>query len=144
MLALVLAAMMALQNRVRDRQELHDAAVMQPAAGGESTGQTVSLTIHFGDDRERQFPAVAWREGMSVADLLAATQHSSSATAALKWAVQGSGASAFLAEIDGVGNEGAGGRNWTYSVNKTRADRSFALYELQPGDHVLWSFARTE
>ena len=53
---------------------------------------------------------------------------------------QGSGASAFLTEINGVKNEGAGGRNWMYSVNGERADRSFAVYELQPGDHVLWSF----
>ncbi len=54
---------------------------------------------------------------------------------------QGSGSSAFLTQIDDVTNEGAGGRNWMYSVNGQRADRSFAIYELQPGDHVLWSFA---
>ena len=53
----------------------------------------------------------------------------------------GSGASAFLTSLDGVANEGAGGRNWTYSVNGKHADRSFAVYELQPGDHVLWTFA---
>jgi hypothetical protein len=40
-----------------------------------------------------------------------------------------------------VKNEGAGGRNWTYRVNDKHADRSFAVYELQPGDHVLWTFA---
>jgi hypothetical protein len=45
-----------------------------------------------------------------------------------------------LAELDHVGNEGAGGRNWLYQVNGKHADRSFAVYVLQPGDHVLWRF----
>jgi hypothetical protein len=56
----------------------------------------------------------------------------------------GRGQSAFLTEISGVKNEGAGGRNWMYSVNGLRGDRSFEAYELQPGDHVLWSFAPSQ
>ena len=72
---------------------------------------------------------------MTVRDLL-------NAAPGLSISQQGSGASAFLTKIDGVANEGAGGRNWMYSVNGQRADRSFAVYELQPGDHVLWTLRR--
>ncbi len=50
--------------------------------------------------------------------------------------------SAFLTAIDGVENEGADGQNWTYTVNGQIADRSFAVYELKPGDQVLWTFGR--
>ena len=46
---------------------------------------------------------------------------------------KGSGQSAFLTAVDGVANEGADGNNWTYAVNGQSGDRSFAVYELQPG-----------
>jgi hypothetical protein len=74
---------------------------------------------------------------MTVADLL----HSEPR---VSLAAQGSGASAFLTQLGGVANEGAAGRNWVYSVNGRPADRSFAVYELQANDHVLWTFARGE
>jgi hypothetical protein len=53
---------------------------------------------------------------------------------------KGSGQAAFLTSIDGVANQGADGKNWTFAVNGQSADRSFAVYELRPGDHVLWTF----
>jgi hypothetical protein len=109
------------------------------ASGGDPAGdaaEVVSLTIDFGDGiRERYAPA-AWREGMTVRDLMVETRQGK-----LKLEVQGSGQAAFLKAINGVANEGADGRNWTYAVNGKPADRSFAVYELQPGDEVLWTFA---
>jgi hypothetical protein len=105
---------------------------------GVRTGQTVSLLIDFGDGRRQEHEAIAWREAMTVRDVLLAASDSSGG---VKFGQQGSGASAFLTEIDGIENEGAQGRNWTYAVNGTLADRSFAIYPLRPGDQVLWTFA---
>jgi hypothetical protein len=101
-----------------------------------TTGETVSLAIDFGDNR-RTFEALPWREGMTVRDALAAAGHT---TAGLKFSEQGSGEAAFLTQIDGVANEGASGRNWTFTVNGKFGDRSFAIFPLRPGDEVLWSF----
>jgi hypothetical protein len=47
-------------------------------------------------------------------------------------------------QIDDKWSEGAGLRNWTYSINDKLADRSFAVYELKPGDRVLWRFGPQE
>lgn len=75
---------------------------------------------------------------MTVEDMLyTATQRGN----AIKVGRQGSGAMSFLSSIDGIVNEGVGGRNWVYSVNGKTADRSFAVYELSAGDRVLWQFA---
>jgi hypothetical protein len=75
---------------------------------------------------------------MTVRDALAAAVDSSGN---VKFAQQGADQSAFLTEIEGVKNEGAGGRNWTYTVNGKLGDRSFAIYPLRPGDQVLWTHA---
>jgi hypothetical protein len=61
-----------------------------------------------------------------------------------KFIIRGTGQSAFLDSLDGVKNEGADGRNWTYSVDRTTGDRSFAVYELRPGNRVLWTFGKQQ
>ncbi len=103
----------------------------------EPTGMTVSLGIDFGDGSIREFDAIAWQEGLTVAEVLAAAGR---ADKRLKVVHHGSGAEAFLTELGGLANEGAGGRNWAYAVNGKPADRSFAVYPLRPGDRILWSF----
>jgi hypothetical protein len=70
---------------------------------------------------------------MTVADAM-------KASSGVKISQKGSGQSAFVTSIDGVENQGADGQNWTYSVNGQMADRSYAVYELKPGDQVLWTF----
>jgi hypothetical protein len=57
---------------------------------------------------------------------------------------KGSGATAFLVSIDGVANDDNAGRYWLYSVNGKIADRSFAIYKLEPNDHVLWTFGEQQ
>ncbi len=135
LLALVLAAIWLLRDRsVRDAAP--DSNDAPPGTSAVTVGEeTVSLTIDFGDGRRTQFEPIGWREGMSVRDLTRETSRP-----ARRLEVQGSGKSAFLASLDGVANEGADGRNWTYDVNGERGDRSFAIYELRPGDRVLWTF----
>jgi len=133
LLALVLAAIVWSRGR-----SLHDAEVdSNPKAASSKEAadprQMVSLKIDFGDGREKNFDAVAWQDGMTAANLL----HNAPDTDV---SAKGAGEAAFLTAIDGVSNEGAGGRNWTYSVNGKTADRSFAIYKLQPGDQVLWRF----
>lgn len=102
------------------------------------SGQKVSLAVDFGGGKERTIDGLAWREGMTIDDLLAAASQS---PGNIQVTSQGTGGSTFLSAIDGVANEGAGGRNWMYSVNGQRGDRSYAVFELRPGDHVLWTFA---
>lgn len=141
LLAIVLAAILLSQQRgIREAIFKPAGAPPEVADRAEAVavvGPRVLLTINFGDGRELQNEVAPWREGMTVADLLQSEPRVSLAT-------QGSGASAFLTQLGDLANEGAGGRNWVYSVNGKPADRSFAVYELQANDHVLWTFARSE
>jgi hypothetical protein len=135
LLALVLAALFLTR---RESSESTPSEADRPASGAVApSGETVSLAVDLGADR-RDLGEVPWVEGMTVRDALAST---GDANERVKFVLQGRGQSAFLTEIDGVKNEGAGGRNWTYAVNDQFADRSFAVYELRPGDRVLWTFA---
>ena len=93
----------------------------------------VWLSVNYGDGQRTDFAAIEWHEGMTAAELTKA------------WPVipikqQGEGESAFVSSIKDVANQGADGKNWTYSVNGQMADRSFAVYKLKPDDHVLWTF----
>jgi hypothetical protein len=133
LLAIVLAAIVLMLRRApepaaRPPQNLPENVAADPKP------QTVRLTINLGDDREPVSVESRWHERMTVADLLNSEPRTSITST-------GSGASAFLTSLGGVRNEGADGKNWTYRVNDKHADRSFAVYELQPNDHVLWTFA---
>jgi hypothetical protein len=109
-----------------------------PAPGvSDQSFEQVALTIHPGDVRQMQHATSKWHEGMTVGDLLNEVRR-------VDVVRQGSGESAFVAGLNGFANEGSGGRNWLYSVNGQRADRSFGVYELKPDDHVLWIFAEPE
>jgi hypothetical protein len=135
LLALVLVAILLLRDGgVRD-STTDSGAPSDDGPAGTKSDKTVALAINFGDGRRQAYEPIAWREGMTVRDLTRETRRKD-----LKLEVRGSGESAFLASLDGVANEGADGRNWMYSVNGRPGDRSFAIYELEPGDQVLWSF----
>ena len=106
----------------------------QPIGGaGAPAANKVLLTVNFGNGQLVNETA-DWREGMTVADALQDNRR-------IGFLSEGSGDSALLTALNGIMNEGAGGRNWTYTVNGKFADRSFAIYELRPNDHVLWTFA---
>jgi hypothetical protein len=121
------------------RRETPDPAVAPDSQPAESVAiapaaQKVFLTINFSDGRPLLNEEGKWRDGMTVADLL-------NSEPKISLTRIGSGSSAFLTSLNGVSNEGADARNWTYTVNGKHADRSFAVYELRPNDHVLWTFA---
>jgi len=105
------------------------------------TDETVSLALDFGAGQPLRFDAVPWHEGMTIEELLGAVSQMPDAPEIAK---KGSGPSAFLTRIGDVANEGVNGSNWTYQVNDQRGDRSFAVYELEPGDRVLWKFGPQE
>jgi hypothetical protein len=118
------------------------AVVDHPAAsnaGGNSKTARVSIEIEFGPEGKPLKNTILWRDGMTVRDLL------TSASLGFKsFGEKGRGSSALLVAINETRNEGAGGRNWMYYVNGQFADRSYAIYELKPGDHVLWTFGRQQ
>jgi hypothetical protein len=138
LLAAVLAAVWFLRGRsLQDPEPEVDGGRPLPAAQSVAAGKVVTLTVDFGDGRREQFPSIPWREGMTVLDV---TRESPRENARLE--IRGKGEGAFVDSIDGVANEGAEGRNWTYSVNGKVGDRSSAIYEVQPRDQVLWTFEK--
>ena len=151
LLAMVLAAMVFLRAGVREdatenigpaaNARENDGTTVSTSAATEPVAGQVTLAIDFGGGKLREFQPVAWRKGMTVADLMGA---SIDRDRSVQYSREGAGAMAFLTEIGDVANEGAGGQNWTYTVNGTTADRSYAVYELHAGDRVLWSFAAPE
>ncbi|MGD9636867.1 MAG: DUF4430 domain-containing protein [Pirellulales bacterium] len=104
-------------------------------------GKTVALAIDFSDGRRREFDAVPWHPGMTVDDLMTAASRNPEG---IRYTVSGDGQLTLLGSIDGVANQLGGGRNWIYRVNDKLADRSLAIYELKPGDRVLWTFSENE
>lgn len=113
-------------------------SVMPTAAQGPAPA--VRLIIDYGDGVTKIFDGLTWSKGNTVLDVLNRAQaHSHGIT----FAYTGSGASAFLAKIDDVQNQGggSGAKNWQYWVNTTYADRSFAVFEVQALDTVFWRFA---
>jgi hypothetical protein len=138
LLLAVLAAIFALNRFVMLQVASREASA--PLAEQPAT-QTVSLSVDFGEGRRREWPTIRWRDGLTVADALAMATGPDDASEPLRFVQKGSGSSALLTELADVPNEGAGGRNWIYQVNGKHADRSFAVYELQAGDEVLWRYA---
>ncbi len=137
LLALVVGAIV--WSRVHGLREVSadkNTGMPTPIASGDPRPKVV-LSIDFGGGRKTEFAAIAWHDGMSVADLMKAWPN-----IAIKQ--KGSGESAFVTEIDGVENQGADGQNWIYSVNGQIADRSYAVYNLKSGDQVLWTFRRQQ
>ena len=100
--------------------------------------QTVLLVIDFGDQSQKHFTGIVWRQKMTIKDVLqAASKH----PRGIRFEHRGKGKTAFLLSIDKLKNEGRG-RNWVYRVNKKLGDRSFAEFTVQPGDTILWTFGK--
>jgi Domain of unknown function (DUF4430) len=129
LLGLVLAAIVWSRPHAL-REAPADKSVEMPATIAASDPRPkVALSVDFGGGRRIAFAAIAWRDGMTVADLMSAWPNV---------AIKEKGA--LVTSIDDVENQGAEGKNWTYRVNDQMADRSFAVYKLKPGDRVLWTF----
>lgn len=125
----------------------------EPGAPGESAatadgwtpagpeGESVSLAIDFGNGASREFSLIPWREGMTLGDVMqAAADH----RPGIRLTKQGQGAMTLLTSIDGVANQGPGGRSWIYRVNEQPGEVSFAVQPIRAGDRVLWVFSPPE
>jgi len=110
------------------------------SAAAQEAAQTVRLLVDYGDGVSKTVSGIAWTKGSTVLDAMKA------ATArphGISFSYTGADAAAMLTRIDDVPNEGGGtGRkNWQYWVNDAYGDRSFAAFELQAQDVVIWRFA---
>ncbi len=104
-------------------------------------GQTVSMTIDFGNGARREFAALAYRDGMTVGDLM---RQARDFRPQIRFALKGEGEMSFLTSLENVANEGGGGRNWLYSVDGKTGETSFEVCPLTPGAAVLWEFRQGE
>ncbi len=112
-----------------------------PAAGSAAgnTEQSVRLIVDYGDGAAKTVSNLPWVKGETVFDAMkaaAARPHG------VSFSYTGSGDAAALTRIDDVQNEGrgAGKKNWQYWVNGVYGDRSFATFELQARDEIVWRF----
>jgi hypothetical protein len=112
-------------------------AIVSATAAEENT---VRLTVDYGDGVAKTISDQAWSKGNTVLDAMKAA---TSRPHGISFSYTGSGASAVLTKIEDVQNQGggAGKKNWQYWVNGAYGDRSFAAFELQAQDQVLWRFA---
>ncbi len=120
---------LAVQSGARSAPTAADDAPPPPA-------ETVRMVVDYGDGVEKHFSALAWKEGMTVMDVLVAAQEH---PRGIKFVHRGKDATAFLTQIDELENEGRG-RNWVYRVNDTLATKSCAIFEVKAGDTILWKF----
>src|SRR5262245_66098088 len=119
------------------------AILLAGAAGDRARAQsaTVRLVVDYGDGVIKTITSLPWAKGSTVLDVMNAAKDRPHG---ITFSYTGSGASAFLTAIDEVGNEGGGKKNWQLWVNASYADKSFAVYELQPSDVVFWRFTMQE
>jgi hypothetical protein len=100
---------------------------------------TVRLIVDYGDGASKTVANLPWSKGNTVLDIM---KEATTRPHGISFGFTGSGDTALLTKIDDVANEGggAGKRNWQYRVNGNYSDRSFAVFELQPEDTVVWRF----
>ncbi len=105
----------------------------------ESDEKKVRLIVDYADGMEKHFTRIAWKPGLTVLDTLETASKHRRGT---KFKHTGSGATAFVAEIDDLKNEGGGTgkKNWIYLVNDKLGDRSCGVFELKADDKVVWRF----
>ncbi len=104
-------------------------------------GETVGLTIDFGNGASKRFEALPWREGMTLEQLMA---EASEFRPGISFTQKGAGKMGFLTSLEGLENQGVDGRNWQYRVNGKHGKMSFCLQPLEVGDQVLWGFTFAE
>ena len=132
---MILFGLARLASNQRPQQEVGTTDAWTPSPL--PVGETIGLSVDFGNGAKKEFAALPWREEMTVADLLEAARRFQPG---IRFSQIGSGESGLLNSLDGLANEGAGGRNWLYRVDDRHAHVSFCLEKLEPGMHVLWTF----
>ena len=96
------------------------------------------LKIVSGEEKQ-MFEIESSEKLKTVSDLL---KHVAEANESFKYKSRGSGRTFFITEINGQKNEGARGRNWIYTVNGKRGNKSAGLFEIKAGDEIEWNLKR--
>jgi len=111
-----------------------------PLPARAQSAPSLRLVIDYGDGVLKIYERLPWSKGNTVLDVLNAARASPHG---ITFTYTGSGATAFLTQLDGVQNEGGGSaaKNWQFWVNTTYADKSFGVFEVQAADTVFWRFA---
>ena len=143
LLVVVLAgvAVIARLGTTDTRSTILEAAPTEWSPTARPLGETVALTIDFGNGAKLQFESLPWQKGMTVEKLL---QAAVLYRPGIRFTQLGEGETGFLQSIEGLKNQGTIGRNWMYEVNGQTVAMSFCLQKLEPGDRVLWKFAGQE
>ena len=141
LLAIVVAGMALVAIRGGDVGGRGGGRVADQSPSPLPTGITVSLEIDFGNGAVKRFAALPWRDEMTVAQVMQVAREFSPG---IEFQQVGEGATGLLTAIDGVANQGAGGRNWRIEVDGKWLEVSFCLEKVAPGARVLWTFAGEE
>ena len=99
--------------------------------------KTVQLIVDYHDGVEKHFTRLPWSAKMTVLD---AMKKAARVSHGIQFQYQGTGATAFLTQIDDLKNQGGGKNNWLYAVNRKPAQQSFGVQELKPNDMIRWTF----
>ncbi|MCH8840762.1 MAG: hypothetical protein IH831_08835 [Planctomycetes bacterium] len=135
---LLVSAVIVLGDRQPGPQSVSPETTANWTPSDEPHGSTVALEIDFGNGAKWQFAALPWQAGMTVAQLMEVAREF---RPGIEFDQQGEGAGGLLTAIDGLKNEGSGGRNWRYRVDDHNGEVSFCLQPIEPGMRVLWEFA---
>lgn len=135
---LLVSLVIALGNRQPGTQDSSSQAAGNWTPSELPQGDTVALEIDFGNGAKKQFAALPWRPEMTVSQVM---EEAHKFRPGISFTQVGTGASGLLTAIDGVKNEGSGGKNWRYRVDDHFAEVSFCLEPVEPGAGVLWEFA---
>ncbi len=111
--------------------------------GAAAQTATVRLIVDYGDGVVKTITDLPWSKGATVLDVMTAAK---ARPHGITFNSSGSGASAFLTQIDDVANQGGGTgkKNWQLWVNTTYADKGFSAYEMQALDVVFWRFTTNQ
>lgn len=94
----------------------------------------VSLLVDFGNGSTTNAQAEL-NTPATVLDLLKAVQ----SDGGFEFEHSGAGETAFVNSINGVANEGNGGKNWTYRINGQLGDSGCGVANIDEGDEVQWT-----
>ncbi len=131
-------ALIQVQRKVWNRSDRQETEQQE----ADISNSAVGLTIEWNRDERLPLFEVPWRPGMTVRELMLDAQKAGKLT----FEEAGEDDAAMLTAISGTKNEGGStdSFNWTFRVNGTMGDKSFAIYKLQKGDIVSWKFGPYE
>lgn len=109
------------------------------AAEPATAPNTLRMVIDYGDGVEKHFTAIPFKQGMTALDAL---KYAQKHPRGIKFEGTGSGATYFITSLDGIENQAGEGqdKNWIFSVNDKKGNKSCAVTELKPTDVVRWKY----